>query len=63
MRNLFGYVMQEPSLMSCTIKENILYGNPKSLDSEIYFATVCSNSLEFLINKKLKSPSISEPRS
>jgi len=44
--------MQELSRMSCTIKENILYGNANSIDSEIYFATVFSNSLEFFINKK-----------
>lgn len=30
--------MQEPSLMNCSIKDNILYGKSNAKNSEIYFA-------------------------
>ena len=38
LREEFGLVMQEPSLMNCSIKDNILYGKSDAKNSEIYFA-------------------------
>ena len=48
LREQFGLVMQEPSLMNCSVKDNILYGKSDAYNSEIYFAAQLSNSLEFV---------------
>ena len=44
--------MQEPSLMNCSIKDNILYGKSDANNSEIYFAAQLSNSIEFIKQMK-----------
>jgi ABC-type multidrug transport system fused ATPase/permease subunit len=40
--------MQEPSLLNLSIKDNILYGNERALNSEILLASELSHSLEFI---------------
>lgn len=49
LRSCLGFVMQEPSLMSCSIKDNILYGNPVAKNSEIYRSAELSNAIEFIM--------------
>jgi len=45
--------MQEPALLNCSIKDNILYGNPSALNSQILQAAEQSNALEFIQNFSL----------
>ena len=53
LRKQLGYVMQEPALLNCSIKDNILYGNPSALNSQIFKASEQSNALEFIQNYSL----------
>ncbi len=50
-RRLIGYVGQEPVLFNCSIKENLLYGNPNATDEEIIEALKSANAWDFIHNK------------
>mmetsp|Transcript_38622 Transcript_38622/g.28492 ORF Transcript_38622/g.28492 Transcript_38622/m.28492 type:complete len:90 (+) Transcript_38622:849-1118(+) len=41
-------VMQEPMLFNDTIRNNILYGNPKATDKQVYDAAMMANCLGFI---------------
>lgn len=47
-RSVFAIVPQEVLLFGGTIRENILYGNPKASEEELLNAARISNSLEFI---------------
>jgi ABC-type transport system involved in Fe-S cluster assembly fused permease/ATPase subunit len=49
-----GLVMQEPTLFNYTIKENILYGNAKAKESDIYESAKIANALEFITNNAIE---------
>ena len=48
LRSMMGFVMQEPALLNCSIKDNILVGNNFARNSDIFKATQMSNALEFI---------------
>lgn len=48
LRQSIGIVPQEVMLFGGTIRENILYGNPKASDAELTEATIKSNCHEFI---------------
>mmetsp|Transcript_30855 Transcript_30855/g.22943 ORF Transcript_30855/g.22943 Transcript_30855/m.22943 type:complete len:173 (-) Transcript_30855:296-814(-) len=48
LRKLFGVVFQEPSLFNYSIHENILYGNPEALNSQIAEAAQKAYATEFI---------------
>lgn len=43
-----GWVSQEPILFRCSIKENILYGNPNASMVEVEAATEAANANTFI---------------
>ncbi|HEY8529220.1 MAG TPA: ABC transporter ATP-binding protein, partial [Paenibacillaceae bacterium] len=47
-RRLFGYVQQESSVVSGTIRDNVKYGNPDATDEEIIEALKKANAWEFV---------------
>ena len=47
-RSVFALVPQEVLLFGGTIRENILYGNPKASEEELFNAAKISNSYEFI---------------
>ena len=47
-RSVFALVPQEVLLFGGTIRENILYGNPKATEEDIFHAARVSNSYEFI---------------
>ena len=53
LRMRMGMVMQEPTLFNYTIKENILYGNDRALNSEVRNACKIANALEFIESSEL----------
>ena len=48
LRKNIGIVFQDPSLFSCTIRENIAYANPKATEGEIVAAAKAANAHEFI---------------
>lgn len=55
LRSKMGLVMQEPTLFNYNIKDNILYGNAKASDKQIYNAASTANALEFIESAELKN--------
>mmetsp|Transcript_30435 Transcript_30435/g.29811 ORF Transcript_30435/g.29811 Transcript_30435/m.29811 type:complete len:119 (-) Transcript_30435:591-947(-) len=53
LRKKMGLVMQEPTLFNYSIKENILYGKSKCMDSELRNAADVANALEFIESQEL----------
>ena len=47
-RRLFGYVQQESSVVSGTIRDNVKYGNPDATEEEIIEALKKANAWEFV---------------
>lgn len=54
LRNLFGYVNQEPVLFNDTIYNNILFGNPNATSEEVIEASKLSFAHDFIQAKELK---------
>ncbi len=48
LRRHIGMVLQDPILFSGTIRENILYGNPKATDEQIMAASKAANAYGFI---------------
>ena len=48
LRRAMGLVMQEPTLFNYSVAENILYGEPNSLNSDLRKVTQISNATEFI---------------
>jgi ABC-type multidrug transport system fused ATPase/permease subunit len=48
LRRHIGMVLQDPILFSGTIRENILYGNPKATDEQIMAASKAANAYDFI---------------
>jgi ABC-type multidrug transport system fused ATPase/permease subunit len=48
LRRHIGMVLQNPILFSGTIRENILYGNPKATDEQIMAASKAANAYDFI---------------
>ena len=44
LRERMGLVMQEPTLFNYTVRENVLYGNPKAKNEEIVDAVGIANA-------------------
>ena len=53
LRNLFGYVNQEPVLFNDTIYNNILFGNPSATQSQVEEASNLSFAHDFIEQKEL----------
>jgi ABC-type multidrug transport system fused ATPase/permease subunit len=51
MRQLIGYVGQEPVLFNCSIKENMLFAKPDATDDEIITALKNANAWDFIQEK------------
>lgn len=49
-RNMIGYVPQEPYLYSVSIKQNIAYGNLNATDEQIVAAAKAANAHDFIMN-------------
>jgi len=49
MRQLIGYVGQEPVLFNASIKENMLFAKPDANESEIIDALKAANAYDFII--------------
>jgi len=49
LRRHIGLVLQDPILFSGTIRENILYGNPKATSEEIAAACRAANAYDFIM--------------
>ena len=48
LRRAMGLVMQEPTLFNYSVAENILYGEPNSLNSDLRKVTQISNATEVI---------------
>lgn len=48
LRNRIGMVGQEPVLFATSIKENLLYGNPKATEEEMIEALKKVNAWDFV---------------
>jgi subfamily B ATP-binding cassette protein MsbA len=48
LRGQIGIVLQETILFSATLKENLLYGNPRGSDQDLLNAAKMANALEFI---------------
>jgi ABC-type multidrug transport system fused ATPase/permease subunit len=48
LRSLIGFVGQEPTLFATTIRQNILYGNPKATKEEIEEAARLAHAHDFI---------------
>jgi len=48
LRRQIGLVLQDPILFSGTIRENILYGNPKATEEEVHAACRAANAYGFI---------------
>lgn len=48
LRGQIGVVLQETILFSATLKENLLYGNPRGSDQDLLNAAKMANALEFI---------------
>jgi ATP-binding cassette subfamily B (MDR/TAP) protein 8 len=48
LRQNIGYINQEPALFSCSILENIRYGNPSATDQMVHDAARLANAHEFI---------------
>lgn len=48
LRGQIGLVLQETVLFSATLRENLLYGNPRASDQELRRATEMANAVEFI---------------
>jgi len=55
LRSKLGLVMQEPTLFNYSVKDNILYGQHKASNEEIYQAAHTANALEFIESAELKN--------
>lgn len=53
LRNAISLVMQEPLIFNYTILENILYGKSNASNSEVMFASVQANAMEFIEQNSL----------
>lgn len=53
LRKAISLVMQEPIIFNYTVLENILYGNLKATNEQIYNAADLANVLEFINNKDI----------
>lgn len=53
LRKAMGLVMQEPTLFSYTISENILYGLPDATNTQIREASHIANALEFIESSQI----------
>jgi ATP-binding cassette subfamily B (MDR/TAP) protein 1 len=51
MRQLIGYVGQEPVLFNCSIKQNMLFAKPDATDDEIISALKAANAWDFIVKK------------
>lgn len=50
LRGLIGYVGQEPTLFSTTIRQNILYGNPSATQEQIEAAARLASAHDFIMD-------------
>lgn len=50
LRENIGYVGQEPVLFATTIKENLLFGNPKASDNDIVDALKKAEAYDFVMD-------------
>jgi subfamily B ATP-binding cassette protein MsbA len=48
LRGQIGMVLQETVLFSATLRENLLYGNPRASDAELHQAAQMANTMEFI---------------
>jgi ATP-binding cassette subfamily B protein len=48
LRNLIGYLPQEPFLFSTTVLDNIRYGKPEATMDEVFKATCAANAYSFI---------------
>ena len=48
MRNIIGYIGQEPVLFNTTIRENMLFAVPNATEQDIEEALKASNAWEFV---------------
>lgn len=48
LRSQVGLVSQEPVLFSCTVKENICYGNPDATQQQVEDAARAANAHSFI---------------
>lgn len=49
LRNQIGYIAQQPTLFSTTIRENIRYGCPSASEEDIIEAAKLANAHEFIV--------------
>ena len=50
LRSIIGYVGQEPTLFSTSIRQNILYGNPSASQEQIEAAARMASAHEFVMD-------------
>lgn len=55
MRQLIGYVGQEPVLFNASIKENMLFAKPDATNDEIIQALKDANAWSFILKKMSKT--------
>jgi len=55
LRTVISMVMQEPIIFNYSILENVLYGKPDALNSEVLNACELAACMEFIDNKESKS--------
>lgn len=48
LRNQIGFVLQEPFLFNGTVRQNLLYGDPKAMKMELMAATKAAQAHEFI---------------
>ncbi len=60
LRKAMGLVMQEPTLFNYSILENILYGDPAALNSQVREVAGVANALEFIEGSGVDEEEIDE---
>ena len=61
LREVIGFVSQEPDMFDYSVKDNVLYGCPKASNEDIVHAVQLANANEFIENNCLNQTIIDEP--
>ena len=61
LREIMGFMSQEPTLFNYSVKDNILYGFPKATNKDILEAAEQANVTEFIESDALEHAIMDDP--